>query len=327
MGRKFKPGKAEVEAFLKRKNELIQQGRESLKDLKEKMGNPEFPEYRKAFIRKLAGFYRYSQMNRMLIDLQAGLANFVQGRTNWEKLGRRVRKDRLNRKIWILRPVIKRKEDIDDDCGGEDLKIRTSRPVGYSVAYVYDVSDTEPIEGKVDRVAALLGMRETGTPAPGLFGALEAFAHSIGFPARQVDELPGLARGYCTRNQIVLKRLPSKTREIAVFAHEIGHALLHFEEINREWGRDHDPRSVRELEAEAVAYVCTKAWGIADEEKVLEYISNWQGTQEQIEKSFERIQYAASKILCFVEEYLTRAEEEPDPPRLSMKNLWDALDE
>jgi N-terminal domain of anti-restriction factor ArdC len=82
-----------------------------------------------------ARFDGYSQRNACLIGMQRPEATDVRGYREWLAHGRQVRKGEQG--IQILAPITKRTEDGD----GELVAVR--------VAYVFDVTQTDPVEGRV----------------------------------------------------------------------------------------------------------------------------------------------------------------------------------
>ena len=79
-------------------------------------------------------------------------------------------------------------------------------------------------------------------------------------------------------------------------AHEIAHCLLHREgPVFLDMGKP-DERSLRELEAESVAYVLSHSAGFTRLDRMSDYVVNWNGTAGRLESSLHRIN-AAVKIL------------------------------
>ena len=76
-----------------------------------------------------------------------------------------------------------------------------------------------------------------------------------------------------------------------MLAHELAHELLH---------RDEDEplsRTVRETEAEAVAFVVCQAVGLEATNAAADYIKLYQGSRETLIESLQRIREAAVQII------------------------------
>ncbi len=80
--------------------------------------------------------------------------------------------------------------------------------------------------------------------------------------------------------------------KFAVLAHELAHELLH-----RGDRRKDTSVKVRETEAEAVAFVVTKAMGLESETRSSDYIALYRGDTDVLKESLQFIQRTASKII------------------------------
>jgi hypothetical protein len=110
----------------------------------------------------------------------------------------------------------------------------------------------------------------------------------------------GNCQGYARQRSIAvspLAELPNKTR-----FHELAHVVLgHTSEAEAGLSdSDMTPRSLREVEAEAVALVCLEALGLPGAEHCRGYIQHWnehRGAEPIPERSAQRIFKAADQIL------------------------------
>lgn len=100
-----------------------------------------------------ASLGRYSIRNQILIGMQAPHAADVAGYVEWQTRGRQVRAGETGIMIWA--PVTRADEDSDEGA---------RKMCGVRVAAVFDISQTDPIEGRPFK------------PAPGK-------------PARDLDEI------------------------------------------------------------------------------------------------------------------------------------------
>jgi hypothetical protein len=94
----------------------------------------------------------------------------------------------------------------------------------------------------------------------------------------------------------------SKAEEFSTLVHETAHELLHKAER-----RTATTKTVRELEAESVAFVVGKAVGLVTGSASADYIQLYQGNASMLAESLEVIQQTASVILAALE---SPAEEE-----------------
>ena len=88
----------------------------------------------------------------------------------------------------------------------------------------------------------------------------------------------------------------SKAETFSTLVHEAGHELLHKAER-----RTATTKTVRETEAEAVAFVVGKAVGLVNGSASADYIQLYKGSASLLAESLEVIQHTASVILAALE--------------------------
>src|SRR5439155_2504528 len=93
------------------------------------------------WLRTRSRFHRYSLRNTLLIAFQCPQATHVAGFRKWLELGRCVRKG--EKAIRIFAPVRYRRPDADQTDPDEPHE----QLVGFKLAAVFDVSQTEPLPG------------------------------------------------------------------------------------------------------------------------------------------------------------------------------------
>jgi len=231
------------------------------------------------YLAAMARFYRYSLHNIALIASQRPDASHIAGFQTWKQLGRFVKKGAKG--ILILAPVVLRKEVVSDNR--EEETERTA--IRFRAVYVFDVADTD------GRPVPELGNAE-GDPC-GYTQRLKDFVASRSIQLEYSGAIYP-AQGQCSPGKIVL--LPGQTpaEEFATLAHETGHALLHGQAR-----RSETTKTVRETEAEAVAFVVCEAIGLKAQNSA-DYIQLYSGDKETLAESLEQVQRASAEILAAI---------------------------
>lgn len=227
-----------------------------------------------------ARFHRYSFNNCLLIAIQKPDATFVAGFQQWKELGRFVRQGEKG--IMILAPLLKRsKSENRKEGDGDDEP--SSRIFGFRATYVFDVSQTDGDELPEFSVI-------TGDPRD-LIPVLQVFVANCSIELRY-EECLGGAEGVSEGGKIALLVGLTPAQEFAVLVHELAHELLHRTERRKE-----TTRTIRELEAEAVAYVVCRAAGLDGLARSSDYIQLYQGDKELLLASLSHIQRVAAQII------------------------------
>jgi antirestriction protein ArdC len=228
------------------------------------------------YLQMAARFHRYSLHNVLLIALQNPNASYVAGFRTWNKLGRFVRKGEKG--ILILAPITKR--IAQDSCLRE---VETMHVVGFRSAYVFDVSQTDGVP---------LPSLGTVSGDPGIHLArLVEFAASEGITVEHSGDIAP-ARGISLGGKIVLMPDMTPAEEFATLAHEVGHELLH-----RGERRATTTKTIRETEAEAIAYTVCSAAELQTSTASQDYIALYNGDSTVLLESLAFIQEAATKII------------------------------
>jgi len=241
------------------------------------------------FLDVMSRFHHYSWNNCILIAIQMPEASFVAGFRRWLELGRHVRKGEKG--IGILAPLAYRRNQEVDDAGDEpETVIR-----GFKVVHVFDVSQTEGED--MPQLAGIQG--ETGE----LLQRLEGFIRDRGIALKE-EPLPTGTKGVSRKGEIAIAQGLPPAERFAVLAHEAAHELVHSEQ-----GRRQTAKTVRETEAEAVAYVVCRAFGLDCSTRSSDYIQLYQGDETTLADSLEVIQKTATRIIESLQETQSTAEE------------------
>jgi uncharacterized membrane protein len=231
------------------------------------------------FLRAMAVFRNYSFSNQLAIARQRPGAARVAGMYAWNQLGRFVNKGEKG--IAILAPVIgkpsKRKRETNTEETNEILLLGFRRVYVWSEEQTHGLPlpDLEPITGEAGDY--LDRMRE--------------FVASQGITLEYTESIaPALGMAYGT----TIRLLPgqSKAEELTTLIHEAAHlALKHGER------RTATTKTVRETEAEAVAFVVAQGIGINAAQSA-SYIQLYKGNAALLMESLEKVQQTAAVILA-----------------------------
>lgn len=121
-----------------------------------------------------------------------------------------------------------------------------------------------------------------------------------GYFRRPSDEIKSeYPRGYIVMPRDVLENEP--TRAVANLIHEIAHSDLHgnLEKLSQQMGDEKITRDMKEIQAEATAYLTAKQYGLDTSTASFSYLANWaQGFDLQtFEKSLDVINIEATKLV------------------------------
>ena len=241
-----------------------------------------------AYLTAMGRFHSYSFGNILEIARQMPDATRVAGLYAWNQLGRKVMKGQKG--IRILAPMIgtRRKKDTEKGSLNSDPTV-THKPVlvGFRSAYVFDVSQTEGAElPAFSKVSGTVGeYRERLVECIAHQGIALEFKESIA---------PALGMSYGGRIAI----LPGQpeAEEFSTLVHELAHEMLHKAER-----RTATTKTVRETEAEAVAFVVSQTIGLNAGSAAADYIHLYHGNAALLAESLEVIQKTAAVILSAIE--------------------------
>ncbi len=232
-----------------------------------------------AYLKAMGRFHRYSVGNAILIQLQKPKATHVAGFRAWQRLGRYVKKGEHG--IAIMAPVVYQKktrsaEDDNDNRDEDTVSI-------FKTAYVFDIRQTD---GKPLPEFA----RAQGDPGVYL-ERLERFVSGKGIKLERHEDLR-MAEGVSIGGTILLKAKLAPAEDFSVLVHEAAHEVMHQDPGNRP-----KEKTVREAEAEAVAYVVCQGIGLDVNTASSDYIQLYNGDKKTLMQSLERIQRTAAEIL------------------------------
>jgi len=237
-----------------------------------------------AYLYAMSRFHRYSFGNILEIARQCPDATRVAGLRTWNGFGRRVKKGEKG--IRIFAPMVRAKREPEEDTAPAPANSRNHIVTGFRAVYVFDVSQTSGDDlPESDKASG-----EAGECRELLFSFLGRQGIEI-----EYSEAIAPAQGVSYGGRIALLPGQSPAEELATLIHEAGHELLH--RGNR---RAETTRTVRELEAEAVAFVVGQAVGLEMGTTSADYIKLYDGNPDMLAESFEAIQTASTAILTAI---------------------------
>ncbi|WP_284011595.1 ArdC-like ssDNA-binding domain-containing protein [Haloarcula pelagica] len=253
-------------------------------------------------------FHDYSARNTLLIKMQCPEATRVAGYNTWKNGFNRYVQEGESA-IWIWAPIVTNKcpkcgnspsyhENTDCDYDETEPDEWPRGLVGFRPASVFDISQTdgEPLPE--------LETETHGDPA-GLVEDLLAATDEIGIDAQLVDSDEwdhGAAKGVCSRRSVTttnpvveVKHQDNRAAVASMLIHEFAHAKLHFDV------EDETERAKREVEAEAVAYIVSRHFGL-DPDNSAFYLAAWDGeAAETLRDRLDRISSTAADLIDVVE--------------------------
>ena len=251
-----------------------------------------------AYLTAMGRFHNYSFGNILEIARQKPDATRVAGLYAWNQLGRKVKKGEHG--IRILAPVIGIRRKKDEEA---EKDIRTQNQavlVGFRAAYVFDVSQTEGKE--------LPEFSERVSGSAGEYrDRLVDFVIAQGI-ALEFKESIAPALGVSYGGKIALLPGQTSAEEFSTLVHELAHEMLHKAER-----RTATTKTVRETEAEAVAFVVGKTIGLQNGRASADYIHLYHGNAALLTESLEVIQKTSALILSAIENPATETAEEQEP--------------
>lgn len=247
-----------------------------------------------AYLTAMSKFHHYSFGNTMLIFIQCPNATHVAGYHDWRRnFGRQVK--RGERGITILAPCpYRRQEEVEEAApdGSSSTSIQWVQRMGFRTVTVFDVSQTEgkPLPELVKKL--------TGDAAQ--YESMVAALRSISPYPISIESFPGGAYGCCNfvERRILVQPDMSQTQTIKTMIHEVSHAKLHAPEKTEELPQ-HKQRFVREMEAESVAYVVCRHFGIDTSDYSFGYVAGWSRGRElsQLRESLDLIRNTAAELI------------------------------
>ena len=239
-----------------------------------------------AYLTAMGRFHRYSFGNILEIARQKPDATRVAGMYAWNQLGRKVKKGEKG--IRILAPMMGTRRRKDTETSQDATVTHKPVLVGFRSAYVFDESQTDGAE--------LPALSDKVTGEVGDYRArLVDFLTTQGIALEFKETIaPALGMSYGGRVAILPGQAPAE--EFSTLVHELAHEMLHKAER-----RTATTKTVRETEAEAVAFVVSQTIGLDAGRASADYIHLYHGNAALLAESLEVIQKTSALILSALE--------------------------
>ena len=269
-----------IEVGEKKSRNFVQEVIEHLKQLASETDDFRRSEFFKQYLETISKFWRYSYHNQLLITHQMPEASRVAGFRKWRQMGRWVRKG--SKAVKILAPRFEKIMELNEETGELQEK---ETVVNFFPVSVFDVSQTE------GEPLPEVSITVEGDNYKDFLDSLMAFCESrnikVSFKALHVNGMLGYSKG----GQIAITNTESVNTQVNTMIHEVAHELLHKGKvINRQRG---------EIQAEGVAYVVTKHFGM--ENKSFNYLALYNANYKRIMENMKAISKASKEIIEFLE--------------------------
>jgi hypothetical protein len=243
-----------------------------------------------------SAFWNYSVGNQLLALFECATRNLQPGPIHtfggWLKLNRHVRRGEKAITLCVPRTVKRRREDPPPTNDAIEAAANDPGPhtdageVSFTVfAYRPHWFVLSQTEGEPYRPLAIPAWEERRA------------LHQLMIDRVPFQHLNGNCQGYATGRSFAVSpvaHLPHRT-----CLHEIAHIVLgHTEELGGlSDGEERTPRDLREVEAEAVAFLCCQSLGLPGEAFSRGYLQHWLGSKSIEPRMAQRIFRATDTIL------------------------------
>lgn len=272
-------------------NELDQKIKSFIEDLANATDEAAADAKLKQYLNFFSKFSVKSFNNSVLIFIQRPDATRVEGFQTWiNKFHRKVRKG--SKGIMIFKPIFS-KTDKNFNVDKEEDVVDNGRPISYGITYVYDISDTDPIDerGNLPEAPRWFDDNTPSETADQLFKYVEVVIQELGINLTQLDAKGG-EKGYSSGDHINLTSNIEGVGRLSTIIHELAHELMHwrksspfYDEKNMEANRS---RELKELQAESVSYTVLRNYNIPVVHHAT-YLALWKANKEKIQANMNII--------------------------------------
>lgn len=255
----------------------------------------------KNFLSFLKTMNNYSQKNMRLLLAQLPTATMVASAGEWKKRGRFPKKG--TKAIRIYSPVFEYQKDKDGNFLKDDngLKIPTGKIEKWYFAPVFDVSQTQGRE----LPKPIYELTENFKEPKHFLSIFNAIKKCTTAPISLQEISREGVKGFYNHDthSIVIRKGMNQYQTLKTEIHEVVHSILHqknSELISREQ---------KEFEAESVAYIVCKNYGVDTSDYSFGYLSSWTDRGDRIsefENSLKRITSTAREMIVKIDKEISQ---------------------
>lgn len=280
------------------------------------------------FLNTMAERPKYSLNNTILIYLQKPKATFLAGYSKFREIyGHQVKQGEKGIKIFA--PIIRKKKDtalLEEDLEKIQEEKEEKTIVGYRMVKIFDISQTKPIMEKteegneipcnkaqklIDSLSYLKLVNLWAEDEEFQEELLAAAKDMIDIPVMEEELSPDLGGYFRFQNKdklhIVINSNFSITSRFTTLLHEWTHYRLHNPYNKNGSETEGIPEKIKnqdkEIQAESVAYIVAKHFGIDSSSDSLKYVASWSKGKDlkDLKKSMEIIQRTAATFIEAIE--------------------------
>lgn len=261
------------------------------------------------YLNTMSKFHNYSVKNILWLQMQNPYASHIAGMKTWNKLGRKINKG--EKSLRVLAPY-KHKKEIEMD------KLKPNTNKAYVDSKGNPIKEKQQVEWISFKAVPVFDISQTnGKELPTLIDELDGNVNNYEYMKSSLidvakipvefEKIESGSKGYyhLKENRIAIKEGMSEQQTIKTMVHEITHSRLH-SMAKQDNIKDTTERNTKEIEAESVAFVVSKHFGINTEDYSFGYIASWSKGKDlkELESSLNTIQKEANSIISGVEEKL-----------------------
>lgn len=301
-----------------RQQELQENYEKLIAGVKDTTANPE--DYIK-FLNFVSKFPKRSIRNQMLIWQQKPDADLVAGLKTWNKFGRQVNQG--SQAIKIYAPIKEKEIEIDEKTQEE---IEKTVIKGFRMVNVFDVNDTNGVPLPLNPIVPK-NVKESEFAEKTFMAVVEELRKEL--PIELDENYKGSSNGYYTRleHKIVINANSHRdiTNQFKTLIHEYAHSVFH-NETGKYMEYDKD---TKELQAESMAYLTSKSFGMDTSDYSFAYIKGWAADKDEalLLKYQDDIQKECAKLIKKIEDVIVERNIVYDVASVLDKNTTSVEDE
>jgi hypothetical protein len=225
-----------------------------------------------------------------LIFAQNPKVTDVQSKTNWAKLGRKIKEGAEKNRMIVFAPWFFYRTERDETTG-EEKKIKSLNPTKFIISYVYDISDTEVMPNAKTVYNPHSWRQDSNEPVEelaGIINALIKFAEENKIPI-SFDKMDYAMGGYATAHGIHINNEYDGINKASTLVHELAHNLMHF----------------------VAEKLSLKHFGFSSKDSPT-YLALWKADKDKIKSRSKGIKDTVSKLIKAVEKYYKESDVDYD---------------